>query len=276
MQPRCRGAQPASQEACVTRAPPPPWRPELTVLSIGDSPRRPWAAAKPLWQGRYRVPLKAKASLKDCRMGKRVPDPPDPSKKAGRAFNIADLERILRAIQPELPQEPLLQMLSGLDSVFEKQEELGKSLQELRDMGADKIDVNFVGIVSVLPLRFSWIGIAAFVIVNVLANTLTVAGLAAFLGTVTGITFKDDLLEIASLVGNVRDGTVSAEQGLNSARAQVDYLLNKATITNRELAAVATTLETAAAPLLLARQHNSTLGERLITFAHTLTQAGFE
>ncbi len=198
------------------------------------------------------------------------------AKKVKRAFNIGDLERILRAIQPELPQEPLLQMLTGLDSVFEMQETLRDTMQEVRDMGADKVDINFVGIVSVLPLRFSWIGIAAFVIVNVLANTLTVAGLAAFLATVTGVTFKDDLLELATLVGEVRDGTVSAEQGLQSARAQVDYLLNYASISNQELSQVRATLETAAVPLVLARQHSATLGDRLMKFARTLTQAGFE
>ncbi len=198
------------------------------------------------------------------------------AKRDKREFNIGDLERILRAIQPELPQEPLLQMLTGLDSVFEMTEQLQKSMQELRDMGADKIDVNFVGIVSVLPLRFSWIGIAAFVIVNVLANTLTVAGLAAFLATVTGITFKDDLLELSTLVGDVRDGTVSAEAGLTAARAQVDHLLNYGTVTQSEMAQVAATLESAALPVVLARQNSTKLGERLIEFARTLTQAGFE
>ena len=198
------------------------------------------------------------------------------SRDAKRAFNIADLERILRAIQPELPQEPLLRMINGLDSVFEMQQQMDKSLQEVREMGADKVDVNFVGIVSVLPLRFSWIGIAAFVIVNVLANTLTVAGLAAFLGAVTGITFKDDLLELATLVGEIRDGTVSGEQTLAAARAQLDHLSRYGTVSQSEMLQVMATLETAAVPLVLARQNSTKLGERLMDFARTLTQAGFE
>ena len=195
---------------------------------------------------------------------------------AKRAFSIADLERIFQAIQPDLPQEPLLRMINGLDSVFEMQEKLRDSMQEVRDMGADKVDVNFVGIVSVLPLRFSWIGIAAFVIVNVLANTLTVAGLAAFLGAVTGITFKDDLLELATLVGEIRDGTISGEQTLAAARAQLDYLSAYGTVSQHEMLQVAATLETAAVPLVLARQNSTKLGERLMDFARTLTQAGFE
>ena len=193
-----------------------------------------------------------------------------------REFNIGDLERILRAIQPKLPQQPLLRMLTGLDAVFDSQVELRGLMQEVRDMGADKVDINFVGIVSVLPLRFSWIGIAAFVIVNVLANTLTVAGLAAFLGTVTGITFKDDLLELATLVGEIRDGTAQGEQTIAAARAQLDLLSNYGTVTQSEMLQVMATLETAAVPLVLARQNSTKLGERLMDFARTLTQAGFE
>jgi len=120
-----------------------------------------------------------------------------------------------------LGEQPLQELLKFANLGGQLQVDTFDGVKELLDRSEIDINFNFIGLVQIMPLQYKWIGIIAFVLVNVLANTLTVGGMLAFLGTIAGVSLKDEMLALGKLIGTAQGRAIVANQAIGQAQASI-------------------------------------------------------
>lgn len=179
-------------------------------------------------------------------------------------FNADDVARILRSIPAQVAVEAIERtdldlfaeksqlillvetLMSGNDTAFK---DVGGQLEELLGRSSTSINLNFIGLVQILPLQFKWIGIFIFLMVNILANTLSPTILATFLAALTGANLLDFETDIRTQITNLQGDLVRLMNDRDNMRNILDQaeLLtgNLVSLDAKETAIVATAVRSA-------------------------------
>ena len=105
-------------------------------------------------------------------------------------FTAPEIARILRSVDAEVALEAVgltdLDLLAQRAEILERLEGLKLSLDTLRHEGLKTPPGlnawNLVGLVALLPLRYFWVGILAYVFIGILTDELSPSDLTQFLG----------------------------------------------------------------------------------------------
>lgn len=158
-----------------------------------------------------------------------------------KPFTADDVARILRSVPGDVALEgiertdldflaektKLLELVELLLSGSEIQnKEVLAKLDALLAKSSTSISFNMIGLVQILPLQFKWVGILAFIIVNILANTLTPGVVATFIAALTGASVREFEAIIRGQWQNLQGDLVRAL----TQRDAIDALIQEALI----------------------------------------------